>query len=106
MSSHFRKSIYPDPVSQSAIRDSFPDFSFGTYVDPPGQVWADFVHDTDEFVVVAEGDMEIVVDGESERCGPGDLVLIPAGARHTLRTSKAQGSMWHYGYGRFGADHG
>ena len=47
MSSHFRKSAYPDPVSQSAIRDSFPDFSFGTYVDPPGQVWADFVHDTD-----------------------------------------------------------
>jgi len=31
-------------------------YSFGIFKDPPGQVWADFVHKTDEIVVLAEGD--------------------------------------------------
>ena len=35
------------------------DYSFGIFKDPPGQVWADFVHKTDELVVLAEGLIEI-----------------------------------------------
>ena len=34
-------------------------YSFGVFRDPPGQVWADFVHKTDELVVLAEGEIEI-----------------------------------------------
>ena len=30
-------------------------YSFGIFKDPPGQVWADFVHKTDELVILAEG---------------------------------------------------
>jgi len=30
-------------------------FSCGLWVDPPGQVWADFMHDTDELVMLLEG---------------------------------------------------
>jgi len=100
--SAFRKGAFGVPVSATRVKKRFPAFSFGTFRDPPGQVWADFVHDTDEFVVVAEGDMEITVNGETARCLPGDLVRIPAGAPHTLRTSRAAGSVWYYGYGRFG----
>ena len=33
-------------------------YSFGVFKDPPGQVWADFVHRTDELVVLAEGENE------------------------------------------------
>ncbi|KZM52142.1 hypothetical protein OA90_00505 [Labrenzia sp. OB1] len=88
-----------------AVREDFPGFSFGTFEDPPGQVWADFVHDTDEFVVVAGGELTIEVSGESARCGPGDLVPIPAHASHTLRTLSPHGSTWHYGYGSFGGAH-
>ncbi|SVC34687.1 uncharacterized protein METZ01_LOCUS287541 [marine metagenome] len=33
-------------------------YSFGVFRDPPGQVWADFVHRTDELVVLAEGDIK------------------------------------------------
>ena len=104
--SAFRKSAYGAPVSQERVKADFAGFSFGVFRDPPGQVWADFVHDTDEFVVVSEGSMEIEVAGETSSCEPGDLVLIPTGALHTLRTSRNGGSVWFYGYGTFGGEDG
>lgn len=97
----FRPSAYAIPVSPSAVQADHPGFSFDTFRDPPGQVWADFRHDTDEFVVVAEGRIAIEVGDERADCRPGDLVRIPAGARHTLRTAPERGSVWFYGYGRF-----
>lgn len=105
MSKVFQKGAYAPPVSDSAVAADFPDFSFGVFRDPAGQVWADFIHDTDEFVVVAEGEVEIEVAGEVAQCCPGDLVKIPAGASHSLRTSMNGGSVWYYGYGRFGGNH-
>jgi len=101
----FQSNAYDVPVSPDAIRADFPDFTFDTYIDPPGQVWADFVHDTDEFVVVATGHVEIEIGLERSLCKPGDLARIPAGVRHTLRTTKEAGSVWHYGYGSFGKSH-
>lgn len=98
----FRPGAYSLPVAADAVRTDFPGFTFDTYRDPPGQVWADFVHRTDEFVVVATGHVEIEVGGESRLCRPGDLVCIPAGIRHSLRTTRESGSVWHYGYGKFG----
>ena len=37
-------------VDQAAVERSWRErgFSCGLWVDPPGQVWADYVHDTDE----------------------------------------------------------
>lgn len=102
----FQPSLYAVPVSTDAVKADFPGFTFDTYRDPPGQVWADFVHAHDEFVVVAAGRVEIEVGGERALCRPGDLVRIPAGMRHTLRTSRDAGSTWHYGYGRFEVRHG
>ncbi len=101
MHDFFRHGAYTVPVSRDTVRADHPEFSFGVFRDPPGQVWADFVHDTDEFVVVAEGELEIEVAGDVARCVPGDLVRIPAGAVHTLRTSHQAGSLWYYGYGHF-----
>ncbi|MFC4228999.1 cupin domain-containing protein [Hoeflea alexandrii] len=105
MSKVFQMGAYVPPVSENAVAVDFPGFSFGVFRDPAGQVWADFIHDTDEFVVVAEGEMEIEVAGEVAQCCPGDLVKIPAGASHSLRTSMNGGSVWYYGYGRFGGNH-
>jgi cupin 2 domain-containing protein len=102
----FRSNAYDTPVSPAEVKADFPDFSFDTYRDPPGQIWADFIHGVDEFVVVAEGRIEIEVAGERMLCMPGALVRISAGARHTLRTSKDAGSVWYYGYGKFGDRHG
>lgn len=102
MSEHFQKNVYAIPVSQQAIKADFPGFTFGTFRDSFGQIWKDFVHDTDEFVVVADGLLDIEVAGERAQCGPGDLVRIPANASHTLITMSDEGSVWHYGYGTFG----
>ncbi|MCP5112653.1 MAG: cupin domain-containing protein, partial [bacterium] len=59
-------------------------FSCDLWVDPPGQQWLDFVHSTDEVVVVKEGELEFEVEGKRAMLGPGDEVLIPAGARHSV----------------------
>jgi mannose-6-phosphate isomerase-like protein (cupin superfamily) len=51
----------------------------------PGQATERHYHRATEeiyFVIKGSGDME--VDGESERVRPGDAVLIPPGAWHTL----------------------
>ena len=53
-------------------------YSFGVFHDPPGQVWADFVHRTDELVVLAEGEIEVEVEGKAERFQIGGMVFIPA----------------------------
>ncbi len=105
--SAFRHSAYGLPVSAAVVRADHPGFTFDTFCDPPGQVWADFVHDMDEFVVVAEGRIVLEVGAERAECRPGDLARIPAGTRHTLRTTPERGSIWYYGYGRFGeGNHG
>ncbi len=105
MTGRFRKGAYPVPVSRASVAEDFKTFTFGVFNDPPGQVWADFVHETDEFVVLAEGEMLIELDGVFAHCVPGDLVLIPAGTRHSLRTAHTAGSTWFYGYGSFGEEH-
>ena len=53
-------------------------YSCGVFRDPPGQVWADFVHQTDELVVLAEGEIEVEIEGKAERFQIGEMVLIPA----------------------------
>ena len=74
-------------------------FSCDIWIDPPGQVWADFVHDTDELVMPIEGDVEFEVEGKVFKPALGEELLIPAGASHTVRTG-VNGSRWFYGYRR------
>jgi hypothetical protein len=44
-------------VDRAAIERSWKErgFSCGLWVDPPGQVWSDYVHDTDELIMIVEG---------------------------------------------------
>jgi quercetin dioxygenase-like cupin family protein len=57
-------------------------FSCGLWVDPPGQLRSDYVHETDELVMVVEGDVEFEIDGKAHRPSPGEELLIPARARN------------------------
>lgn len=75
-------------------------FSCGLWVDPPGQVWEDYVHETDELVMVVEGDVEFEIDGTLHRPSPGEELFIPANARHTVRNLGRGESRWLYGYRR------
>lgn len=75
-------------------------FSCELWTDPPGQCREDFVHDTDELVVVLEGEMEFEVEGVVRRPPPGEELLIPAGANHSARNVGLATARWLYGYHR------
>ena len=51
-------------------------YSFGVFHDPPGQVWADFVHRKDELEVLAEGEIEVEIEGKAERPQIGEEIII------------------------------
>jgi quercetin dioxygenase-like cupin family protein len=101
MKQTFEISAYPSPVDHGVVQRDWAaaGFSFGVFRDNAGQEWNDFTHTTHEYVVVASGTMTITVEGETAQCRAGDLVSIPKGARHSLKTTSAEGSVWLYGYG-------
>jgi len=73
-------------------------FSCGLWVDPPGQVWEDYTHGTDELLMVLEGELELEMQGRSFRPRWGEEVLIPARVRHTVRNVGGTTARWLYGY--------
>jgi len=73
-------------------------YSFGIFKDPPGQVWADFVHKTDELVVLAEGEIEIEIEGKSQQPPIGKEIFIPAKSKHTVRNVGKTNNSWYFGY--------
>jgi mannose-6-phosphate isomerase-like protein (cupin superfamily) len=73
-------------------------FSCDLWVDPPGQVWADFVHPVDELVMAVEGEIEFEFGGETHRPGTGQELLIPARVSHTVRNLGRGVARWLYGY--------
>ena len=93
----------PDqPLEEGAVADLWKLDGFGCdlWVDPPGQQWLDFVHITDERVLVAQGEIEFEVGGARALLGPGDEVFIPAGSRHSVWNRGSSTARWFYGYRR------
>ncbi len=86
--------------SEVATRWRSRGFSCDLWVDPPGQCWEDFTHATDELVMVVEGEVEFEITGEVRRPAPGEELLIPAGAVHSVRNIGAGTARWLYGYKR------
>jgi mannose-6-phosphate isomerase-like protein (cupin superfamily) len=75
-------------------------FSCGLWTDSPGQVWADFVHGTDELVMLVDGAIELEFAGRRVRPEVGEEVLIPARTTHTVRNVGEHTAQWLYGYRR------
>ncbi len=73
-------------------------FSCALWVDPPGQVWANFVHDVDELVMLLDGEEQFEMNGKKHRLNLGEELLIPAGTSHTARNVGKVTSRWLYGY--------
>ncbi len=103
----FQRRAHALPVDHAAVEAAWraEGFSFGVFRDPPGQEWNDFVHSTDEYVLVAEGRLRISVGSDEGLAEPGDLVRIPKGVSHSLKTLSAEGSVWLYGYGHWRSRH-
>ena len=53
-------------------------YGFRVFRKPASQVWADFIHGTNELVVFAEGEIEEEIEGKAERFQIGEMVFIPA----------------------------
>lgn len=102
----FVEKFWKQPVSHAAVEAAWKaeGFSFGVFRDPPGQEWNDFVHDVDEYVLIAEGELVVDVGSRQQRVQAGDLVQIPKGVHHSLKTVSAEGSVWLYGYGTWKPD--
>ncbi len=90
------------PVDRSAVAERWRGrgFSCGLWTDRPGQVWADYIHEVDELVMVVDGEVEFEIDDAVHRPVPGEELLIPARARHTVRNVGQGESRWLYGYAR------
>jgi mannose-6-phosphate isomerase-like protein (cupin superfamily) len=73
-------------------------FSCDLWIDPPGQVWSDFVHAVDELVMPVEGAIELTFAGVLHRPEVGQELLIPARALHTVRNVGPGEARWLYGY--------
>lgn len=73
-------------------------FSFELWSDPAGQVWADFVHETDELAMLLEGEIEFSFGGNTFRPAIGEELLIPAGVRHTVVNVGSIRNRWCFGY--------
>ena len=73
-------------------------FSFGIWIDPPGQIWEDYVHGVDELLMLAEGEIELSFLGKTFCPKIGEEILIPAGAGHTVRNIGNTANRWYYGY--------
>jgi quercetin dioxygenase-like cupin family protein len=76
------------------------EFSCGLWVDPPGQRWLNFFHETDELVLVIQGKIRLEVDGDAIELVPGKEALIPAGANHSVYNIGGTEARWFYGYHR------
>ena len=73
-------------------------FSCDIWIDPPGQAWENYVHNTDELFMVINGDMEIEINGKIFHPLPGEEIFIPRQSYHSVRTLGETTAQWLYGY--------
>jgi len=74
-------------------------FSCDLWTDPPGRCWEDFVHKTDELLLVVEGALELEICGVTSHPKIGEEVFIKAGEIHSVRNIGKTTARWLYGYG-------
>ena len=100
MSQYLTRSKFPVPVDRESVARDWRarGFSCGLFVDPPGQEWLDFVHDTNELVTVMEGRLKMIVSGGAVIAKEGDEIFIPSGASHSVINNHHGVSRWLYGY--------
>ena len=92
--------MQPTKIDLTAVRADWAasGFTFEIWIDPPSQVWHDFLHDVDELVFRTEGESGVVLPGRTVgRQGGGDFFLrgVP---RHTIRNTGKGAARWAHGF--------
>ena len=100
MSELVTKAKFASPVDPAAVKQDWQGrgYSYHRFEDPPGQVWRDFVHATNEVVTVASGRLKVTIDGETVIADVGDEVFIPRDALHTVANAADTHTVWIFGY--------
>ncbi len=100
MEDHLARNKFPTPVDRDLVADDWRarGYSCGLFVDPPGQQWLDFVHDCNELVTVLEGRLEMRIGDQRFVMEPGDEVIIPRDAVHSVINAHDGVTKWLYGY--------
>lgn len=95
-----KSTIFPVTVDREQIEREWRlrGFSCGLWVDPPGQVWENYVHSTDELLMVLEGELELEMQGRTFRPKRGEEVSIQARVTHSVRNVGGTTVRWLYGY--------
>jgi len=98
--SFLTKDKFKLPINAGNVADNWKErgFSCDIYNDVPGQQWLDFVHQTNELVMVLEGQLNIQVAEEAFIANPGDEVFIPSNTNHSLHNIYQGETKWFYGY--------
>ena len=94
------KQKFAIPVNRAAVAWDWGGrgYSCEEFRDPPGREWNDFVHDTNELVTVVEGRLRMTIGDEALIVEPGDEVVIPKGAVHSVKNIHTATTRWLYGY--------
>jgi mannose-6-phosphate isomerase-like protein (cupin superfamily) len=74
---HFRTTLVAPDLPIDALRGGWYHLAAGA-ANPPD------VHTVDEIYFITEGHADIELDGDHQRLGPGDTVLVPAGCHHRI----------------------
>ncbi len=90
-----KQGIRQDEVASDWSRRGF---SCEMWVDPPDQIWINYVHEADELIMPITGQIEVEFSGQRHRLRPGDEILIPAGTPHNLSNTGHTTACWLYGY--------
>lgn len=100
MSELLTRSKFAVPVDREKVAKDWRErgYSCALFVDPPGQEWRDFVHNSNELVTVMEGRLEMIISDGSAIMEEGDEVLIPRGAGHSVINIHGGVSRWLFGY--------
>jgi mannose-6-phosphate isomerase-like protein (cupin superfamily) len=75
-SDDFRREIVTGPRSQLVVMTL-----------RPGEEIGEEVHEGDQLLHFIAGEAEAIVEGETSLVSPGQLVFVPAGARHNFRNA-------------------
>jgi mannose-6-phosphate isomerase-like protein (cupin superfamily) len=82
---NFRKVLYTAKSSQLVLMSLKPQEDIG-----------EEVHDVDQFFRVEKGSGSAVIDGQAHPIGDGDVVIVPAGAKHNIINGSGTDSLQLY----------
>lgn len=73
------------PLGEAAMRQRLEaeGYAVSRYLYPPGTYFPEHTHTMDKKDAVLRGRLKITAEGQEVVLGPGDMMEIPAGIRHT-----------------------